>query len=165
MLSRGDIDRGEIKKVGIGIVAVDFKNFGDVPTPRPALDLNHDMQAVADIALDGAVRQLDTTLQDTAREARKPLFRGACVDGGNRPRMARIQKLQEIKGFPAPDFAELRGGFACGWCEIKGDWLFLLAHPNSGVATRQFAFPQEADIVGRVTGIAMKIDKQDELRK
>jgi transcriptional regulator with XRE-family HTH domain len=62
-------------------------------------------------------------------------------------------------------FVELRGGFACGWCEIKGDRLFLLAHPNSGVATRQFAYPQEADIVGRVTGIAMKIDKPDELRR
>jgi hypothetical protein len=56
-------------------------------------------------------------------------------------------------------FVELRDGFACGWCEIKGDQLFLLAHPNSGRGTRQFAYPQEADIVGRVTGIAMKIDK------
>lgn len=62
-------------------------------------------------------------------------------------------------------FLELRGGFACGWCEIEGDRLFLLAHPNSGVATRQFAFPQEADLVGRVTGIAMRIDKQEELQK
>jgi hypothetical protein len=33
------------------------------------------------------------------------------------------------------------------------------------VATRQFAFPQEADLVGRVTGIAMRIDKQEELQK
>src|SRR5258708_6374258 len=50
-------------------------------------------------------------------------------------------------------FVELREGFACGWCEIRGDRLFLLAHPNSGVPTRQFAYPQEAEIVGRVTGI------------
>jgi len=62
-------------------------------------------------------------------------------------------------------FVELRGGFACGWCEIRGDRLFLLAHPNSGVPTRQFAHPQEAEIVGRVTGIAMKIDKRDDPRK
>jgi transcriptional regulator with XRE-family HTH domain len=61
-------------------------------------------------------------------------------------------------------FVELRTGFACSWCEIKGDQLFLLAHPNSGRETQQFTYPQEADIVGRVTGIAMKIDKTERRR-
>jgi hypothetical protein len=73
--------------------------------------------------------------------------------------MTRVQELKKIEGLAASNFAELRDGYACGWCEIKGDQLFLLAHPNSGRETRQFAYPQEADIVGRVTGIAMKIDK------
>jgi len=62
-------------------------------------------------------------------------------------------------------FVELRGGFACGWCEMKADQLLLLAHPNSGRATRQFAYPQEADIVGRVTGVAMAIDKTEARRR
>lgn len=62
-------------------------------------------------------------------------------------------------------FVELRDGFACAWCEIRGDQLFLLAHPNSGRETRQYAYPQEAEIVGRVTGIAMKIDKKQGGRK
>jgi hypothetical protein len=51
----------------------------------------------------------------------------------------------------------LRGGFACAWCEIKADRLLLLAHPNSGRATRQFAYPQEADIVGPVTRSSFKL--------
>jgi transcriptional regulator with XRE-family HTH domain len=62
-------------------------------------------------------------------------------------------------------FLELREEFACGWCEMKGDRLFLLAHPNSGRETRQFLHPQEAEIVGRVTGIAMGIDKDAERRR
>jgi hypothetical protein len=32
-------------------------------------------------------------------------------------------------------------------------------HSSFGRETRQFAYPQDADIVRRVTGLAMKIDK------
>jgi hypothetical protein len=79
--------------------------------------------------------------------------------------MTCVQQLQKIEGLGASNFAELRDGFACAWCEIRGDQLFLLAHPNSGRETRQYAYPQEAEIVGRVTGIAMKIDKKQGGRK
>jgi transcriptional regulator with XRE-family HTH domain len=54
-------------------------------------------------------------------------------------------------------FVELRGAYACGWCELKDGHLFVLAHPNSGAATRQFEYPREAEVVGRVTGVAMRI--------
>jgi transcriptional regulator with XRE-family HTH domain len=54
-------------------------------------------------------------------------------------------------------FVELRGSYACGWCELKDGHLIILAHPNSGRATRQFEYPREAEIVGRVTGVAMRI--------
>jgi transcriptional regulator with XRE-family HTH domain len=62
-------------------------------------------------------------------------------------------------------FLELRRGFACGWCEIKADQLFLLAHPNSGRETRQFQYPAEVDVVGRVIAVAMVIDKTDSRRR
>src|ERR1700738_1453674 len=162
---RSGIYSAKVEQVGVGIVAVDFEDFGNESSPRPAFDLDDDVQRIADIALDRAVRELDAALQNTTRKASEALLRGTRMDGGKRTGVARIQKLEEIDPSPAPDFAELRGGFACGWCEIRGDRLFLLAHPNSGVPTRQFAYPQEAEIVGRVTGIAMKIDKRDDPRK
>jgi len=46
---------------------------------------------------------------------------------------------------------------ACGWCEIADSKLLLIAHPLSGCATRIFAFPGEAEIIGQVTGVAMRI--------
>jgi transcriptional regulator with XRE-family HTH domain len=54
-------------------------------------------------------------------------------------------------------FLELRGGYACGWCELKKDVLTVLPHPNSGAERRHFHYPQEAEIVGRVTAVAMRI--------
>jgi len=54
-------------------------------------------------------------------------------------------------------FLELRGGYACGWCELKKDILTVLPHPNSGTESRHFSYPQEAEIVGRVTAVAMRI--------
>ncbi len=54
-------------------------------------------------------------------------------------------------------FVELRGGYACSWCEVRGNRLMLLPHPLSGCAIRQFAHPTEAQIIGRVTAVAMRI--------
>jgi transcriptional regulator with XRE-family HTH domain len=54
-------------------------------------------------------------------------------------------------------FVELRRGYACSWCEMKQNLLLLVPHPLSPVKTRQLAYPVEADIVGRVTGVAMRI--------
>jgi transcriptional regulator with XRE-family HTH domain len=54
-------------------------------------------------------------------------------------------------------FIELRDGYACSWCELRGNQLTLLPHPLSPCSTRQFACPTEAEIVGRVTAVAMRI--------
>jgi transcriptional regulator with XRE-family HTH domain len=54
-------------------------------------------------------------------------------------------------------FVKIRSGYACSWCELKGNRLTLLPHPLSRSRVRQFAYPREAEIVGRVTGIAMRI--------
>src|SRR5882724_8626537 len=54
-------------------------------------------------------------------------------------------------------FIELRKGYACGWCELKDGRLSVIPHLNSPQSIRSFAFPAEADIVGRVTGVAMRI--------
>jgi transcriptional regulator with XRE-family HTH domain len=54
-------------------------------------------------------------------------------------------------------FVELRRGYACGWCEMWNGQLLVVPHPMSPMRTRQFAWPGEAEIVGRVTGVAMRI--------
>src|SRR5271170_371473 len=54
-------------------------------------------------------------------------------------------------------FVELRDGYACSWCEVRGAQLTLIPHPLSGCAIRQFAYPSEAEIVGQVTGVAMRL--------
>ena len=54
-------------------------------------------------------------------------------------------------------FVELRDGYACSWCEKKPNLLLLVPHPLSPVKTRQLVYPQEAEIVGRVTAVAMRL--------
>jgi transcriptional regulator with XRE-family HTH domain len=59
-------------------------------------------------------------------------------------------------------FLDIRTGYACGWCEIKNGVLTLIPHPDSGLPTRTFRYPGEVDVVGRVTGVAMRIAGEDE---
>lgn len=54
-------------------------------------------------------------------------------------------------------FVDLRTEYACCWCDLVEDRLILLAHPLSPVKTRIFAFPKEAEIIGQVTGVAMRV--------
>jgi len=49
-------------------------------------------------------------------------------------------------------FVELRGAYACGWCELHGNQLLIIPHPSSPAGVRQFTYPREAEIVGRVVG-------------
>ncbi|MBO0798359.1 MAG: helix-turn-helix transcriptional regulator [Blastocatellia bacterium] len=47
-------------------------------------------------------------------------------------------------------FVELRDGYACGWCEVQGNHLLIIPHHSSPESTRRFAYPREAEIIGRV---------------
>lgn len=58
-------------------------------------------------------------------------------------------------------FVDIREGYACGWCQIEGGQLTLVPHPDSPEKVRTFRYPAEAEIVGRVTGIAMRINGED----
>src|SRR5438094_10469539 len=106
MLPWGDIDCAKVEQVGIGVVVVDFKHFGDKAAARPALDLDDDIKRIRNVGLDGAVRNLDTTLQNAARKARKPLSRGAGVNRRNGSRVAGVQKLKKIERFYGANLAE-----------------------------------------------------------
>jgi hypothetical protein len=54
-------------------------------------------------------------------------------------------------------FVELRGEFICSWCEMGGGYLSAVPHPKSKCQVRRFAYPREADIVGRVIGLTMRL--------
>jgi transcriptional regulator with XRE-family HTH domain len=59
-------------------------------------------------------------------------------------------------------FVKTPGGFACSWCELKRNQLTLMPHPLSRTHLRHFAYTREAEIIGRVTGIAMRIVRPEE---
>ncbi|MGH9513507.1 MAG: helix-turn-helix domain-containing protein [Terriglobales bacterium] len=54
-------------------------------------------------------------------------------------------------------FVETRAGYACCWCAVTREELILQPHPLSPVPARILKFPQEADIVGQVVGVAMRL--------
>ena len=54
-------------------------------------------------------------------------------------------------------FVELRIGYVCSWCQVDGGHLIVIPHPQSLQDVRQFDYPSQAEIVGRVTGVAMRI--------
>jgi len=55
-------------------------------------------------------------------------------------------------------FVETREGYSACWCALKGDLLILQPHPLSPAAVRMLKHPQEAEVLGRVVGIAMRLD-------
>jgi transcriptional regulator with XRE-family HTH domain len=54
-------------------------------------------------------------------------------------------------------FLELRTGYICSWCELTRDRIVSIPHPLSPCRTREFAYPNEAEIVGRVTAVAARL--------
>lgn len=43
-------------------------------------------------------------------------------------------------------------GHSCGWCQVEGKELSLIPHPVSHQRVRRFKMPNEATVIGRVTG-------------
>jgi transcriptional regulator with XRE-family HTH domain len=81
-----------------------------------------------------------------------PLIRpGALVDIDTSQK--RIDSTRWHSQFERPIFfIELRGAYACGWCDLQGNRLTIVPHHSSRVRLRSFTFPRDAEIVGRVIG-------------
>jgi hypothetical protein len=76
------------------------------------------------------------------------------IDGGQRKISAEKWKTE----FDRPIyFVELRGGYVCAWCQVDHGQLIVIPHPHSRQDVRRFDYPSQAEIVGRVTGVAMRI--------
>jgi transcriptional regulator with XRE-family HTH domain len=54
-------------------------------------------------------------------------------------------------------FVETREGFVCSWCRVQRDSIVLQPHPLSPVPVRVLRHPQEAEIIGQVVGVAMRL--------
>jgi transcriptional regulator with XRE-family HTH domain len=51
-------------------------------------------------------------------------------------------------------FLEMRDGYACGWVQLKHGMLELIPHPLSGCPVREWPYPREVEILGRVKAMA-----------
>ncbi len=56
-------------------------------------------------------------------------------------------------------FVETREGHFCSWCSLNGNQLVLQPHSLSPVPVRAYRHPQDAEVIGQVVGIAMRLDE------
>ncbi len=64
-------------------------------------------------------------------------------------------------------FVETRDGFTCCWCSFRLNSIVLQPHPLSPSQVRVLKHPQEAEVIGQVVGVAMRIGnfRPSELRE
>jgi len=55
-------------------------------------------------------------------------------------------------------FVEVRGGYRCGWFHQEGSRLVMQPHPLSHCVPETWRTPDEAEIVGRVTGVVTRLN-------
>jgi transcriptional regulator with XRE-family HTH domain len=78
------------------------------------------------------------------------------------PSQRKISSAQWRTEFERPIyFIELRNGYLCSWCELNRGQLMVIPHPQSRQAVRHFEYPSQAEVVGRVTGVAMRIVEEE----
>jgi len=77
-------------------------------------------------------------------------------------RLNRVQPFKWRTEYDRPIyFVELRDGYACSWCELHDNQLTLIPHPLSPCRIRQYEYSTEAEVIGRVTAVAMRIVDPD----
>jgi len=54
-------------------------------------------------------------------------------------------------------FVETRAGHTCCWCSLTGDDIILQPHPLSPAAARVLRYPRDAEVIGQVVGVAIKL--------
>jgi len=55
-------------------------------------------------------------------------------------------------------FLELRTGYACAWCNLRDNRVILQPHPASHCEPEVYTYPDEIEVIGQVTGVAMSLD-------
>ncbi len=54
-------------------------------------------------------------------------------------------------------FVETRNGHTCCWCTLAREEIILQPHPLSPVPAKVLRYPQEAEVIGQVVGVAMRL--------
>jgi hypothetical protein len=55
-------------------------------------------------------------------------------------------------------FLELRSGYACAWCSLRDDRMILQPHPASQCEPQVLAYPEDVEVIGQITEVAMSLD-------
>lgn len=55
-------------------------------------------------------------------------------------------------------FLEHRDGYACGWCTLREGTLILQPHPASNCDAESYAYPNEIEVIGQVTRVALSLE-------
>ena len=74
------------------------------------------------------------------------------------PKLQQIQNTGWTNEYERPIyFIELREAFRCCWCRCEAGKLMLVPHPLSSCAPEVYRFPEDAEVVGQVVGVAMRL--------
>jgi transcriptional regulator with XRE-family HTH domain len=60
---------------------------------------------------------------------------------------------------------EHREGWCCRWCSLKDNQLTVQPHPSSGEEPQIFIYPDEIEVVGQVTAVAMTFEPWSRRRR
>lgn len=52
---------------------------------------------------------------------------------------------------------ELKDGYLCGWCSVTGSQITVVPYPTSTAPIRIFSLTTEAEVIGQVVGVAMRL--------
>jgi transcriptional regulator with XRE-family HTH domain len=52
---------------------------------------------------------------------------------------------------------ELKDGYLCSWCFVSGSQITIVPHPTSTAPVRNFSLTTEAEVIGQVVGVAMRL--------
>lgn len=55
------------------------------------------------------------------------------------------------------DLVDIRGGYHCCWCLIEKGRLIFQPHPFSTRVPEAYRFPDEAEVMGQVVGVSMRL--------
>ena len=70
----------------------------------------------------------------------------------------RVEDSKWRSEFERPIYmVETRDGHVCCWCSVKRGEIVLQSHPLSPVPPRILKHPQEAEVLGQVVGVAMRL--------
>jgi hypothetical protein len=62
-------------------------------------------------------------------------------------------------------FLEHRQGYSCAWCHLSGEELILQPHPASRCKPEVYTYPKDIEIIGQVTGVAMRLNQGSRRRR